>query len=140
MMFLLNLKTVLAKQYTLVPLTISWKMLNGNLLLISLQIVGPMADNMNNIVGDYVPDPSSQYQVTPRKGLQNVATIYSFAEGCQNSDPKCLTYDAASISKAVDGADIIVVCLGTGKICLVFFSLHSAGTQIILKREIDLSN
>ena len=91
-------------------------MRNGNLLEISLQIVGPMADNMNNIAGDYVPDPSIQYQVTPIKGLENVATTYSFAEGCQNSDPKCLTYDAASISKAVDGADIIVVCLGTGKI------------------------
>ena len=97
--------------------------MNVNLPQISIQIVGPMADNMNNIIGDCAPDSNTEYQVTPRKGLQNVATDYSFAEGCQSSDPKCLTYDTDSIKKAVDAADIIVVCLGTGKISAVVLLL-----------------
>ena len=82
------------------------------------QIVGPMADNVQNIMGNYAPEPSAQFITTPRQGLQDVAASVAFAEGCRSSRARCSDYDSESVSKAVSGADLIVVCLGTGKVTL----------------------
>ncbi len=81
---------------------------------IIFQIVGPVADNVDVIFGGYAPDPDPRYIQTPRQGLKDLANNEQYASGCQNSDPKCMDYDSDSIKKAVQGADLVVVCLGTG--------------------------
>lgn len=37
----------------------------------------------------------------------------SFAAGCQQ--PRCQRYSRAEVEEAVRGADVVLVCLGTGK-------------------------
>ncbi len=73
-----------------------------------------MADNRDNIMGNYAPDPDLKYITTPLDGLKDIAVNTSSAEGCTSSEPRCTQYDEASIRNAVKGADIVIVCLGTG--------------------------
>ena len=73
-----------------------------------------MADNVNNIMGNYAPEPDREYITTPLEGLRSMATNTSSAEGCVGSEPRCPQYDGASVLNAVKGADIVIVCLGTG--------------------------
>lgn len=48
-----------------------------------------------------------------RRGLATIAANVTFAAGC--AFPKCSTYMPAQVKAAVEAADIVVVCLGTGK-------------------------
>ncbi len=73
-----------------------------------------MADNINGIFGGYSPTPDLHYIQTPRQGLRSLATFENYAPGCINSNPKCMDYDSDGLKQAVTGADIVVVCLGTG--------------------------
>ena len=38
----------------------------------------------------------------------------NFAEGCKDSDTKCTDYNSTSVQQAVSGANLVIVCLGTG--------------------------
>ncbi len=73
-----------------------------------------MADNRDNIMGNYAPEPDQEYITTPLEGLKSIAANTSSAEGCSSSEPKCSKYDSASVQSAVKGADLVIVCLGTG--------------------------
>lgn len=74
-----------------------------------------MADNVDGIFGGYAPNPDPQYILTPKAGLKRLGRTLGFAEGCKNSDPKCVDYDAASLKEAVRGSQLVIVCLGTGQ-------------------------
>ncbi|NXA42379.1 XYL2 arabinofuranosidase, partial [Eudromia elegans] len=76
------------------------------------QIVGPFADNPRVLFGDYAPIPEPQYIYTPRRGLEMLAANVSFVAGCK--EPRCQDYVPAEVEAAVQGADVVVVCLGTG--------------------------
>ncbi|XP_060114154.1 uncharacterized protein LOC132586188 [Heteronotia binoei] len=75
-------------------------------------VVGPFADNQMILFGDYAPVPEPQYIHTPRKGLAMISAHVNFAAGC--AFPICDHYSLAEVKSAVEGADIVVVCLGTG--------------------------
>ncbi|XP_053254853.1 uncharacterized protein LOC128418816 isoform X2 [Podarcis raffonei] len=75
-------------------------------------VVGPFADNPGVLFGNYAPVPEPQYIYTPRRGLATIAANVTFAAGC--TFPKCSTYMPAQVKAAVEAADIVVVCLGTG--------------------------
>ncbi|XP_015264217.1 PREDICTED: beta-xylosidase/alpha-L-arabinofuranosidase 2-like [Gekko japonicus] len=77
-----------------------------------LAVVGPFADNQMILFGDYAPVPEPQYIYTPRRGLAMISAHVNFAAGC--AFPKCDHYSVAEVKSAVEGADIVVVCLGTG--------------------------
>ncbi|NXL86243.1 XYL2 arabinofuranosidase, partial [Alectura lathami] len=77
-----------------------------------LAVVGPFADNPQVLFGDYAPVPEPQYIYTPRRGLQVLAANVSFAAGCR--EPQCQRYSRAEVEDAVQGADVVLVCLGTG--------------------------
>ncbi|CAI5781700.1 probable beta-D-xylosidase 2 [Podarcis lilfordi] len=79
---------------------------------ISLEVVGPFADNPRVLFGNYAPVPEPQYIYTPRRGLATIAANVTFAAGC--TFPTCSTYMPAQVKAAVEAADIVVVCLGTG--------------------------
>ena len=73
-----------------------------------------MADNLNGLFGDYSPTPDPKYTQTPRQGLSSLGIKVNYAAGCNNTDPKCMDYDTTSLKQAVTGADLVIVCLGTG--------------------------
>ncbi|XP_069828748.1 uncharacterized protein [Dendropsophus ebraccatus] len=75
-------------------------------------IIGPFADNINGLFGDYEPHPDPQFISTPRDGLAELPVEVSCAAGC--SDEQCQTYSSEQIKAVVRAADITVVCLGTG--------------------------
>ncbi|XP_068773671.1 uncharacterized protein [Struthio camelus] len=75
-------------------------------------VVGPFADNPRVLFGDYAPIPEPQYIYTPRRGLEMLPANVSFAAGC--SEPRCQQYSPAEVEGAARGADVVVVCLGTG--------------------------
>ncbi|XP_034975135.1 uncharacterized protein LOC118087022 [Zootoca vivipara] len=75
-------------------------------------VVGPFADNPRVLFGNYAPVPEPQYIYTPRRGLATIAANVTFAAGC--TFPTCSSYTPAQVKAAVEAADIVVVCLGTG--------------------------
>lgn len=77
-----------------------------------ISVVGPMADNPQELFGDYSATYDPAYTKTPYVGLQPLATQTNYASGC--NDNHCETYDAQSVIDALAGAEIIFLCLGTG--------------------------
>ncbi|XP_041464587.1 beta-D-xylosidase 1-like [Lytechinus variegatus] len=78
----------------------------------TLAVVGPFANNSNLLFGDYAPEPDSRFVTTVLEGLSPIATKTRNASGCPY--PKCEAYDQQGVMNAVAGADMVVVCLGTG--------------------------
>ena len=79
---------------------------------LALQVVGPMANNPEQLFGDYAASYNSSVTRTPSEGLTDIAGRVLYAAGC--TDNRCLYYNKSSISAAVSNSDMIVVCLGTG--------------------------
>lgn len=73
-----------------------------------------MADNLEQLYGDYAADADSQFAKTPLQGLSSMSDVTSFAAGC--ADNKCTNYSADSVIKALDDAQLIVICVGTGRL------------------------
>ena len=78
------------------------------------QVLGPMANNSQELFGDYTPNSNPIYIVTPLEGLGKLAGNVTYAPGC-NDGNKCSNYSANAIQNAVKDATVIFVCLGTGK-------------------------
>ena len=76
------------------------------------KIVGPMADDKTQIMGDYAANTDPRFVITPRKGLSGLGDDVAFAAGCQSTH--CTNYSSSSIKVAVTSADLVIVCLGTG--------------------------
>ncbi|KAI8506331.1 hypothetical protein Bbelb_157580 [Branchiostoma belcheri] len=77
-------------------------------------VVGPFADNLGALYGDYAPIPDPKFSSTPLQGLSGLAGKTQHGAGCKGSDPVCEDYDQQDVKMAVEGADLVVVCLGTG--------------------------
>ena len=71
-----------------------------------------MADNVDQQYGDYHSDVELTYATTPRQSLAKLANNMSYSAGC--SDNGCSKYNSTDIKIAITGADVIIVCLGTG--------------------------
>ncbi|KAK3600407.1 hypothetical protein CHS0354_026640 [Potamilus streckersoni] len=78
----------------------------------NIAIIGPMADNLVQLFGNYNPDPDPKYSMTPLQGLQKLASQVNYAAGC--SDNRCTNYSTDDIKKAVQGTQLAIVCLGIG--------------------------
>ncbi len=93
------------------------KNINGVLPLTNkhslISIIGPMADNLEQLYGDYGSLVVHKYAKTPLHTLRNLASSHRYAAGC--SDTKCTNYDSSAIKAAVAHSDIVIVCLGTGQ-------------------------
>ena len=86
-----------------------------------------MANNSEQLFGDYGSNVVPQFTTTPYQGLQKMATNTTYASGCD--DTKCQTYQPYDVMHAASGADVIIVCLGTGQ------ALESEGND---RRYLDL--
>ncbi|XP_060568312.1 uncharacterized protein LOC132726918 isoform X1 [Ruditapes philippinarum] len=78
-----------------------------------MAIVGPMADNLEQLYGDYAADVDAKYSKTPLQGLSYMADKVNYAAGC--SDNRCTNYSAESIKNAVQNVQLVVICVGTGQ-------------------------
>lgn len=78
------------------------------------QIVGPMADNLNQLYGTYAADVDPKYASTPLKGLSGMADTVNYAQGCLDGNT-CRNYSSSDVKKAVLNTEIVIICVGTGK-------------------------
>jgi hypothetical protein len=76
-------------------------------------VIGPAADNVKVILGNYAPATESQYISVPLDGLRSLATSVDFVAGC--SDVFCTQYNETAVIQSAAAADLVIVCLGTGK-------------------------
>ena len=75
--------------------------------------MGPVANNSAEIFG-WPSSPINQYTKTPWETLRFLAAKTSvLATGCDSN--KCKNYNKTEIKMAATGADLVIVCLGTGK-------------------------
>ncbi|GAB6026963.1 hypothetical protein CHUAL_013633 [Chamberlinius hualienensis] len=79
----------------------------------TISVVGPMADNAEQLFGDYAPDSDPAYTTTPYQGLKPLATTTKLASGCDSNF--CFNYNSTEVISALTEAEIIFVCLGTGQ-------------------------
>ncbi|OWF39181.1 probable beta-D-xylosidase 5 [Mizuhopecten yessoensis] len=78
-----------------------------------IAVVGPMANNLDQLFGDYSADASRQYTTTPLDGLKHLAQITNYGQGCP--DNRCVHYNATQVKTAVANTEVVFVCLGTGQ-------------------------
>nr|KAG5706793.1 hypothetical protein BaRGS_004128 [Batillaria attramentaria] len=77
----------------------------------NVALVGPFADDTNNLYGDYSPRTSSHYKTNVEDGIKQIATHVHKARGC--NDPTCTHYDSASVISQLNNVDLIFVAIGT---------------------------
>lgn len=80
----------------------------------TVAILGPMADNVQGIFGDYAPTPEMKYTTTPLQGLRSLGNSTHYETGCE--DTACLVYNQTAVKMATHAADLVIVCLGTGSV------------------------
>ncbi|PIK62177.1 putative beta-D-xylosidase 1 [Apostichopus japonicus] len=78
----------------------------------TLAVVGPFANNSDELSGDYAPDTVPRFFKNPFQGLKDSVKNVTLGQGCDT--PICDKYQQSQIAMAVTGADFVVVCLGTG--------------------------
>lgn len=79
-----------------------------------IAVVGPFMNNPYSLFGDYSPSVMVEYVVTPLQGLSTAFGMkLANASGCD--DEHCKKYSSDDIKRATSGADLVVVCLGTGR-------------------------
>ncbi|GAB1598992.1 probable beta-D-xylosidase 6 [Argonauta hians] len=79
----------------------------------TIAVIGPMANNTNQLFGDYTATIDPKYTTTPLEGLQSLAETVNYAAGC--TDNKCNSYNAAEVEHAISDSQLVIVCLGTGR-------------------------
>ncbi|XP_060068514.1 uncharacterized protein LOC132548653 isoform X3 [Ylistrum balloti] len=78
-----------------------------------IAVVGPMANNLEQLFGDYSADASPSYTTTPLDGLKHLAESTNYGQGCP--DNRCVLYNATQVKYAVANTEAVFVCLGTGQ-------------------------
>uniref|UniRef100_T1IY05 Fibronectin type III-like domain-containing protein n=1 Tax=Strigamia maritima TaxID=126957 RepID=T1IY05_STRMM len=90
-----------------------------------IAILGPLADNYDDLFGSVSPQPNPKYVQTPLKGLISLAHNVHYKNGCRDGS-LCTDYDHEGVKNMLKSAknQFIVVCLGTGgaPIILVLFN------------------
>lgn len=71
-----------------------------------------MADNLEQLYGDYAADTDSKYAQTPLQGLKGMSDVVNYAAGC--SDNRCTNYSSDSVISALQDAQLVIICVGTG--------------------------
>ncbi|KAJ8314666.1 hypothetical protein KUTeg_006816 [Tegillarca granosa] len=84
----------------------------------NIAVIGPMANNTEQLFGDYSADADPLFIKTPLQGIKNMYHGYniSYTPGCMDGN-KCQKYDKNSVKHVLDGTNgIVFVFLGTGKL------------------------
>lgn len=73
-----------------------------------------MADNLEQLYGDYSPEIDATFTKTPLESLSEMSDTVNYIAGCM--DNKCTEYDAVAVRQAVTGTQLVIVCVGTGTV------------------------
>jgi beta-glucosidase len=76
-------------------------------------IVGPFADNYEQLFSDYHANQDRSYTKTPLQALKELFPNSKYGKACADKTP-CQQYDQNIVQNTVTGADLIFVVLGTG--------------------------
>jgi len=68
--------------------------------------------------GNYAPSVQARYSTSPLDGLRQLANIVDFVPGC--NDTLCGKYDSNAVGIAAAMADAVIVCLGNGKLRVIY--------------------
>ncbi|XP_064607226.1 xylan 1,4-beta-xylosidase-like [Liolophura sinensis] len=79
----------------------------------TIGVVGPMADEDEQIFGDYKPDTDRHFIRTVLHGLKRMANHVKFHSGCK--DVHCNQYESSHVKSTIADVDAIFVVLGTGQ-------------------------
>ncbi|KAH9492162.1 Beta-D-xylosidase 1 [Bulinus truncatus] len=79
----------------------------------NVAVIGPMADNKDQIFGDYSPSTSPAYIKTPLQGIREVFPYGQSLPVCLDGN-RCQSYNVTAVAEAVSKADLVFVVLGTG--------------------------
>lgn len=71
-----------------------------------------MANNVEQLYGTYAADVDTKFVKTPYEGLKDLADTVNYAAGCP--DNECVNYTSSEVVKAVQGTQLVVICVGTG--------------------------
>ena len=71
-------------------------------------------------IGSYAPDVMPGFTTTPLQGLSKLSKNVQHAAGC--NDNACAKYNQSEVQKALNGTEVIFICLGTGKKSLNYMS------------------
>ncbi|KAK6968353.1 beta-D-xylosidase 2 isoform X2 [Biomphalaria glabrata] len=79
----------------------------------NVAVIGPMADNINQIFGDYSPSTSQFFVRTPLQGIRDIFPSARHQQVCLDGDP-CTKYNSSVVPLVVGGADLVFLVLSTG--------------------------
>ena len=102
-----------------------------------------MSNNASRVYGDPTKSPTVNVTatVTPLQALRHLGHSVTYAEGCD--DVSCNKYNESDVKAAVRKADIVFVCLGTGKLTLFLYQatpiLGYGRADIIFTNSLSLS-
>lgn len=91
-----------------------------------------MANNSEQLFGDYHPNPAPDAVVTPLQGLQSLATTVRYAAGCDGnpSSTQCESYSSDTVKNAVTNTQLNIVTLGTGKALFTQQTFNQLSTNL----------
>ena len=89
-----------------------------------------MANDTTAIFGTYTAHPDPRFVSTPLDGLSRLSVETRHAAGCDK--PACQNYDSNAVKNAVDGAQLVVVCLGLGTDWLSLIDSHTLTVVCVL--------
>ncbi|XP_013395228.1 probable beta-D-xylosidase 7 [Lingula anatina] len=78
----------------------------------SIAVIGPMANNTDQLFGDYSGNIDTSVALNPLQALRTKALYTKFTAGCK--DTGCEEYNNETILETVSKTQIIFLCLGTG--------------------------
>ncbi|KAI8783286.1 beta-D-xylosidase 2 isoform X1 [Biomphalaria glabrata] len=79
----------------------------------NVAVIGPMADNVGQIFGDYSPTILPSYVKTPLQGIREIFPDGQNLPVCLDGN-RCQSYNATAVAASVYKADLVFVVLGTG--------------------------
>ncbi|XP_059161796.1 xylan 1,4-beta-xylosidase-like isoform X2 [Physella acuta] len=78
-----------------------------------VSIIGPMADNYDQLFGDYTPQQDKSFTKTPLQALKEIYPRIQYQKACEDGTP-CKSYNPRVIPEVVNNTDLLFVALGTG--------------------------
>ena len=79
----------------------------------NIQVIGPMADEYDQIFGNLPPVQDRSFSKTPLQGLQDIFKYLHFNRVCK-AKTKCVSYNATLAKDTVKNKDLIIAIFGTG--------------------------
>ncbi|RUS72324.1 hypothetical protein EGW08_019916 [Elysia chlorotica] len=79
----------------------------------TVSIIGPMADNYDQMFGNLPPMQSRVFAKTPLEGLKEIFPSLRYKQVCEG-ETKCTNFSREAVQELVNGTDLVLAVFGTG--------------------------